>query len=206
MITLNDTIELKNIEAVGGNMNWNKLRKQLESFLAPSLSEIVSFSPSGYRYSTDKKIQCYLLVHKKEVLNTKLNEFEIKWYQNEQEVKNDLGSVFVTAEELEAVRKNNNGNIPEDRLKIMARKQKSNVLSKEIFKAQNNLFKNDFQKIALTYLSTSLDECLKSEDIILNILALMDRRVGKKRLQKISSEMKLKHPAVYYFYILRRDA
>ncbi|WP_456238467.1 hypothetical protein [Paenibacillus riograndensis] len=51
----------------------------------------------------------------------------------------------------------------------------------------------------------SVDKKRKSNDIVLNILALVDKRVGKKRILSMSAKMKLKHPVVQYFYELRRD-
>ena len=46
---------------------------------------------------------------------------------------------------------------------------------------------------------------INSHDILLNILALVDRRVGKKRILNMSEKIKLKHPIVQYFYELRRS-
>ncbi|WP_445671570.1 hypothetical protein [Paenibacillus sp. FSL L8-0709] len=48
--------------------------------------------------------------------------------------------------------------------------------------AQTLLGKSNFIVIATKYLSISIEESLESDDILLNILALVDRRVGKKRI------------------------
>ncbi|WP_455749711.1 SF0329 family protein, partial [Paenibacillus chitinolyticus] len=50
-----------------------------------------------------------------------------------------------------------------------------------------------------------IEESIESHDILLNILALVDRRVGKKRILNMSEKMKVKHPIVQYFYELRRS-
>lgn len=71
--------------------------------------------------------------------------------------------------------------------------------------AQTSLSKSNFIVIATKYLSISIEESLESDDILLNILALVDRRVGKKRILNMSEKMKLKHPIVQYFYELRRS-
>jgi len=94
--------------------------------------------------------------------------------------------------------------VPEERLQVIARKNKKSTYAKKIMNAQNNLLKSDFKVLANEFLSGSVDECLKSDDIILNILAIIDRRVGKKRLKSMEREMNLKHPIVQYFYDLRR--
>ncbi|HYE09093.1 MAG TPA: hypothetical protein VEF53_02825, partial [Patescibacteria group bacterium] len=53
------------------------------------------------------------------------------------------------------------------------------------------------------FLSISIEESIESKDILLNIFALVDRRIGKKRLLSMTEKMKLKHPIVQYFYELR---
>ncbi|MEG0386653.1 MAG: hypothetical protein RR642_18140, partial [Solibacillus sp.] len=73
----------------------------------------------------------------------------------------------------------------------------------EIFSAQSSLSKSNFIVVATKFLSTPIEESLESHDILLNILALVDRRVGKKRLLNMAEKMKLKHPIVQYFYELR---
>ncbi len=130
----------------------------------------------------------------------------VKWYQTEQEIKSDSEvSVYISNDEIEKVRKNSGGKIPEERLMVIARNQVLNAYSKDVLKAQSSLLKSDFNKVALEYLSMSIDECLESDEILLNIFALMDRRVGKKRIAMLEKKYQLKHPpAVRYIYNLRR--
>jgi hypothetical protein len=45
----------------------------------------------------------------------------------------------------------------------------------------------------------SIEESIESNDILLNILALVERRVGKKRILNMSEKMKLKHLKVQIF-------
>lgn len=186
-------------------MNWNKLKKELESFMTPSLVGTVVYRSAGYRYTPDKNTQCYISVHDKEVFNNQVTGLPIVWYETEQAVKNDAPYLPITVEELEAIRQKMK-NVPEDRLSIIAKKNKLTLYAKEVIRTQNNLYKTDFQKTALTYLSKSVDQCLNSDDIILNILAIIDRRVGKKRIAGLSDQMSMKHPVVKYFYDLRRNA
>jgi len=71
--------------------------------------------------------------------------------------------------------------------------------------AQASLIKSDFNASANIFLSLSIEECLGSNDILLNVFALVDRRLGKKRILSLEDKMKLKHPIVQYFYNLRRS-
>lgn len=185
-------------------MVWNKVKKQLEEFITPALVGIVEYRASGYRYTKEKPANCYLTVNKVEILNSKLNSSGITWYENEQDVKNDESIyISVTQEEIEAVRAKSGNKIPEDRLEIIAKGHKRSQVAKDILVAQQQLSKVDFQKMANTYLTSSVEKCLDSDDIILNVLAIIDRRVGKKRLLKMRDVMRLKHPAVRYCYDLR---
>ncbi|EJL30287.1 hypothetical protein [Brevibacillus sp. BC25] len=184
-------------------MSWSKLKKQLESFLCPALYGRVEYRAPGYRYLPDKSGICYIAVDKKNVLNMSDITSSIKWYQTEQEIKNDADiQIPISDEEIEAVRKDTKG-IPEDRLKVIARNRKISENAKELLSAQASLSKSNFIVVANTFLSTSIEESIESNDILLNILALVDRRVGKKRILNMAEKMKLKHPIVQYFYELR---
>ncbi|OMD88358.1 hypothetical protein BSK49_15310 [Paenibacillus odorifer] len=187
-------------------MSWSKLKQQLESFLCPALSGKVEYRASSYRYLPDKSGSCYISVDKKNVLNMNDRTNSIRWYQTEQEIKNDSElQIPIHPEDIEAVRKDSKGIIPEDRLIVIARSRKISEVAKELLSAQTSLSKSNFIVIANKFLSTSIEECIESDDILLNILALVDRRVGKKRILNMSEKMQLKHPIVQYFYELRRS-
>lgn len=185
-------------------MSWSKLKQQLESFLSPSLQGKVEYRATGYRYSPDKAGICYITVDKKNVLNMNDATTSIKWYTSEQEIKSDSGiDIPISSEQIEAVRKDTDGKIPEDRLIVIARSRVRSELAKELMAAQASLSKSNFITAANQFLSTSIEESIESKDIMLNILALADRRVGKKRILNMSDKIKLKHPAVQYFYEIR---
>ncbi|MDQ0114919.1 SF0329 family protein [Paenibacillus harenae] len=185
-------------------MSWSKLKQQLESFLSPALVGRVEYLASSYRYLPDKAGLCYLAVDKKKVLNMSDKTTLIRWYQTELEIKNDSGiQIPISDEEIDAVRKDTKGVVPEDRLQVMARSRKRTELAKELMSAQSSLSKSNFVVVANKFLSTSIEDSIESKDILLNILALVDRRVGKKRMLNMTEKMKVKHPVVQYFYELR---
>ncbi|BFT72565.1 hypothetical protein [Paenibacillus sp. P36] len=183
-------------------MAWSKLKQQLESFLSPALHGRVEYLSTSYRYLPDKAGLCYIAVDKKNVLN--MSDTLIKWYQTELEIKNDSNiQIPISHDEIEAIRKETKGNVPEDRLKVIARSRKISEFAKDLLSAQSTLSKSNFNVIANKFLSSSIEESLESNDILLNILALVDRRVGKKRIMNMTEKMKLKHPIVQYFFELR---
>jgi len=185
-------------------MSWSKLKQHLESFLCPALHGRVEYRATGYRYLPDKAGLCYIAVDKKNVLNMSDKTTLIKWYQSELEIKNDSDiQIPISNEEMEAVRKETKGVVPEDRLKVIARSRKISGYAKELLLAQSSLSKSNFSSVANKFLSTSIEESMESNDILLNILALVDRRVGKKRILNMDEKMKVKHPIVQYFYELR---
>ncbi|MEH7254028.1 hypothetical protein V7111_18065, partial [Neobacillus niacini] len=163
----------------------------------------VEYRATSYRYLPDKAGLCYIAVDKKNVFN--MSDITlIRWYQTELEIKNDSGiQIPINNEEIEAVRKETKGIVPEDRLQVIARGRKLSEYAKELLSAQSSLSKSNFIVVANKFLSTSIEESIESNDILLNILALVDRRVGKKRILNMTEKMKLKHPIVQYFYELR---
>lgn len=187
-------------------MSWSKLKQQLESFLCPALDGRVEYRATSYRYLPDKAGHCYIAVDKKNVLNMSDTTTSIRWYQTELEIKNDSDiQIPISNEEMEAVRRDTKGLVPEDRLQVIARSRKISEFAKELLSAQSSLSKSNFTVAANKFLSTSIEESMESNDILLNILALVDRRVGKKRILNMADKMKLKHPIVQYFYEMRRS-
>jgi len=185
-------------------MSWSKVKQNLESFLCPALYGRVEYLATSYRYLPDKAGICYIAVDKKKVLNMSDRTTTIRWYQTEQEIKNDPDiEIPINNEEIEAVRKDTKGKVPEDRLQVIVRSRKISEYAKELLSAQSALSKSNFIVVANKFLSISIEESLEGNDILLNILALVDRRVGKKRMLNMADKMKLKHPVVQYFYELR---
>lgn len=188
-------------------MSWSKLKQQLESFLSPALAGRVEYRAPAYRYLPDKSGTCYISVDKKNVLNMSDKTNGIRWYQSELEIKNDPNiHIPISNDDIEAVRKETKGTVPEDRLIVIARNRKSTELAKELMAAQAALTKSNFSVAAGKFLTTPIEQSLESDEIIMNVLALLDKRVGKKRIQSLSGKMTLKHPIVQYFYGLRRGA
>lgn len=183
-------------------MNWNKLKKQLEGFLAPSLLDRVTYLPSGYRYVKDRKNMNCITVDNDEVFNVK-KEY-VQWFEHEQDVKSNFNMIIsISNDDLIRTRKQVGNQVPDERLSIIAEKNLKAEYTKKIIDAQVELFKTDFHKCVSRYTSMAIEDCLYSDQILLNVLAIMDKRVGKKRLQKMRDDIRLKHPIVQYFYQLR---
>lgn len=182
-------------------MAWNKQKQLLESFISPSLIGRIEYRATSYRYAHDKSGRCYLSVDKKDIFNMSDNNKLIKWYHTAQDIKKDESfQIPITSEELEQVRKSN---IPEEAVLRVARNRKMSLYADKIMKVQIDLSKSNFEKEANQFLTSSIEACIDSDNILLNVFALIDRRVGKKRLRSLKDEIGLKHPCVQYFYKIR---
>lgn len=187
-------------------MVWSKMKQQLESFLCPALIGRVEYRATGYRYLPDKSGRSYIRVDKKEVFNMSDITSTIKWYQTAGEISSDLNIYIpISDNEIEAVRKETSNKVPEERLVVIARKRKISEYANEIITAQAVLSKSDFYEAANKFLTSSIEESLESKDILLNIFAIIDRRLGKKRILGLEERVNLKHPIVGYFYELRKS-
>ncbi len=187
-------------------MIWSKMKQQLENFLAPALAGRVGYLSTSYRYTPDKNGQCCIAVDNKKIFNMKDGTTGLKWYQSEQDIKNDSAVVIPLSDaEIEHIRMETGGKVPEERLAVIARDRKLLAYAKETMAAQVALSKADFYKTANVFLTQPIEASLASTDILLNCLALLDRRVGKKRIMDMEKSVKMKHPIVQYFYRLRRS-
>lgn len=185
-------------------MTWSKTKQQLESFICEGLKGRVEYRSTAYKYAPDKSGKCYIMVDKKNVCTMHEDKSIVTWYKLEQDIKKDASiQVQVTEDEIQAIRKELGDAIPADRLSVIAKNRKQAEVAKQIMIAQSVMSKSDFYLNANTFLSSSIDSCINGDGIILNILALVDRRVGKKRLRDLKYRIQIKHPIVQYFYKLR---
>lgn len=188
-------------------MIWSKMKQQLESFLCPQLIGRVEYINTSYRYTNDQSGRSYITVDKKQIFNMADTTHGIKWYTTKEEIiKDDSFRVVVRVEDIEEVKRTSNGNIPEERFLVIAQKRKIVNSAEKIIASSGILKKTDFYAAAEKYLSSPLEDSLYSEDILLNIFALMDRRLGKKRIADLKERMQYKHPVVQYFYELRKNS
>lgn len=69
---------------------------------------------------------------------------------------------------------------------------------------EDDVFSQDNFFIALDqFLNSPIEENLKSENTIIKILCLIDRRVGKRTLQEMQKSILEEHEIIRYFYRIR---
>ena len=65
---------------------------------------------------------------------------------------------------------------------------------------------NGFYEAFYIYQNSSIDKCLQSPDPVVRLFAIMDKRVGKRRLNSILSEIDKQPEWLQVFYRLRLEA
>ena len=131
-------------------MRWTKLKKQLESLLAPSVAGRVELRSTRYRSNANEEGRGTLVLDGKEVLNccTLL-------YQQRRSQLGDSSDEAPLREQLHA----------------------EGVYSQY-----------DFYDALELYSSIGIDEALASGNLVVRALSLLDRRLGKRRLQALDME------------------
>ena len=80
------------------------------------------------------------------------------------------------------------------------------VQAHNLIKAEGVFAQYDFFDALEEYFSSSIEKSLISADMVIKILSLIDRRVGKRTLQKLNESIKSESDMIKYFYKLRCDA
>lgn len=164
---------------------WSKAKKRLKSFTCESLRSRVDFQVINYRRAHDQLGRAVITVDKLEKLNMCTITAEREEYYRERAIRKQLDDFNF-----------------DDRLNNLAlNEQAHQLLKEEAIYAQY-----DFFSALEIYFETSVEDCLKSNDILLKILCLLDRRVGKRTLMKMNDTITNEHPLVQDFFKLRCEA
>ncbi|MFJ5762544.1 hypothetical protein ACIQAA_26135 [Neobacillus sp. NPDC093182] len=75
-----------------------------------------------------------------------------------------------------------------------------------LIKAEGVFEQYDFFDSLEEYFSSSIEKSLISTDMVIKILSLIDRRIGKRTLQKLNESIKSENDIIKYFFELRCDA
>ena len=156
---------------------WSKAKKRLKSFTCESLRSRVDFQVINYRRAHDQLGRAVITVDKLEKLNMCTITAEKEEYYRERAIRKQLDDFNF-----------------DDRLNNLA-------LQEQAIYAQY-----DFFSALEIYFETPIEDCLKSKDILLKILCLLDRRLGKRTLMKMNDTITNKHPLVQDFFKLHCQA
>jgi hypothetical protein len=157
-------------------MQWSSLKKKVESFFATSVKGRVELRSTRYRSAHDQVGRGSITVDGKEV-----------W---------SMGSTNFWACEYDMIQK-----IAYEQQLSPADAQ---IIAKTELEKDGILSHWDFYETLENYCNTSIDQSIASENILNQSLAVLDSRIGKRRLEKFNASAC--HPMVQYFYNLRCQA
>ena len=159
------------------NQSWSKIRQRLEQeCLCDSLRGRIRYFATRYRHAHDGTGRVCILVDEIEKLNM---PFETE-YKISAEVYN---------------RKDNTKSL----------KDWYDEVTDEFH--DNGIFEPYDFGIALDeYFNHPIEKSLQSENLLVRLLAILDKRVGKRTLEKLKSTSKTLPEWLQYFYKLRFDA
>ena len=157
--------------------SWSSIRYKLENeYLALSLRGRIQYFVTRYKFSHDQEGRAAILLDGKEVLR---GNYYNKFF------KSDL---FPRDEKYSHRIRNEYSYMDEVALDLGCFDQRCFYSSFEEFDTQ------------------SIDESLKSDNLFVRIFAILDRRIGKRRLLKIREEIENEPEIIQFFYNVRVEA
>ncbi|MBU3110182.1 SF0329 family protein [Clostridium lacusfryxellense] len=161
---------------------WSKVKKNLESFICDSLKNRVDFFVVNYKKALDGLGRAYITVDKREVLN-------MCTYTAESRQNTIYDKLRFPDENYRVDDYDTNRRISDE--------------AHELTKNEGVFGQYDFFDALEVYFSSSIDESLNADNMLIKIFALLDKRTGKRTLEKLKDKMKNDVDIVDYFYRLR---
>ncbi|MFP3918259.1 hypothetical protein U5N28_10670 [Lysinibacillus telephonicus] len=164
---------------------WSKAKKHLKSFICDSLQSRIDFQVINYRRAHDQLGRAVITVDKIEKLSmctitAEREEFRRTWDKRIEMEDFDFDDVEM------------NRSLQDQ--------------SHEQLKKDGIYGQYDFFDALEKYFNAPIKDSLKSTDILIKILCLLDRRVGKRTLLKMKETILTEHVLVQDFYKLRCEA
>ncbi len=167
-------------------MQWSKLRKQLDSLRATSLEKRVGIHQARYRNSNEELGRIWITFDGREIVS-----FDSAPYFQRRE---ELGT------ELLDIRRDELGGAAPGQAAFHQADQQAEALLRQDARYDDYRAKVDLE----SFLSMSLDEALASPSPLHRGLAMIDRRLGKRRLRALGRTVQ--HPLVRALYNVRCEA
>ncbi len=165
-------------------MRWTKARKELESRLADNLRGRVKYFVTNYRKSHDQMGRASIVVDSKEIINMCAIKAEMEEFKLERKLDASLD------------------------LDDMGDSERINYiydLAEEKLRAENIYHQYDFYQAVDEFLNIPIEEAQESSNNLIKILAILDKRTGRRRLIKMEDCLG-DNELVRYFYNLRMEA
>jgi hypothetical protein len=175
--------------------SWSGLRKELEeNFICDSLRGRVKYFLTHYHGAPDKYGRVCIRVDGKEVVHGNPYDFYVKGYNLEEwRIKKKFNIPYREYSDKSYFLYDEENRTIEDMVREMA--YKDGVF--EIYDFTNAIFK---------YKNSNVIDSINSKNMLVRMLAIMDRRIGKRTLLKLVGEVEKQPDWLAFFYKLRLDA
>lgn len=173
--------------------SWGGIRKRLEQeFLCDSLKGRVQYFITHYHGAPDNYGRIALRVDGKEVL--KGNPYT--YYRDYTSLESEMKKVLeVPSREWNG--KGWDNSVDNESVENVVKRIANNKGDFEIY---------DITDAVAEYLESPIEKSLASENPIIRMLAVMDRRIGKRTVNKLKSEIDKQPEWLKFFYRLRIEA
>lgn len=158
----------------GNQTQWSKIKKHLEDSICDKLKDRVTYFATSYRHAHDGQGRVCLLVDKKEILNM---PFTNQW------------GIF---DEMDRLRRETDISYYDAHTRATYNISQTGVLSTWVFSTAYDEF-----------CTKSIEECLSSENYLTRVIAFLDKRTGRRTLEKMKESIKELPEWLQYFYNLR---
>lgn len=174
-------------------LQWSKTKATLESFLCDKLKGRVKIYATVYRKFHDGPSRVWVTFDKKEIVSGSDVSYNVKHEELYQQMKNerhlkgisyslDWDEMFHSKERQELVKASDD--------------------VEEIMINQNIFNSYHLYRAFMKYSSLPIEEALNSENVIIRAYAILDRRLGKRRLKQLNFNEET-HPLIEKFYKIR---
>lgn len=174
-------------------MQWSKTKSTLEGFLCDKLKARIQIHATVYRKFHDHPARVWITLDKKEIVNAADTTYFIKYEELYEQIKNER--------HLASIPYHLNWE------KMLCSKERQQLVNasnhaEEIMVSQNLFNSYHLYEPLLRYHTLSIDKALASENIIIRAYAMLDRRLGKRRLTHMHFNEET-HPLIITFYNIR---
>ncbi|MBV6682516.1 hypothetical protein KV679_02305 [Bacillus sp. JRC01] len=160
---------------------WSKTKKRLMNLICEPLQTRIDFHVISYRKAHDQMGRAVMTVDKEEVFSMCSITSMREEYYREEEIRG---------------KRNEDERDVKTNLEIQAIAHKQ-LLDEGIYA------RYDFFSVVDDYIQSPISELLKSEDVLVKALTMLDRRVGKRTLCRWKDFIQEEHPLVQRLYMLR---
>lgn len=155
-------------------MRWSKIKANLDELRAPSLVGRLELYSTRYRHAHDDAGRAWVTFDGAEILNFSDLSFEREYYGLAHDIRR----------------------INDPQKQSRAALWEAYDHARHVTQAKGNIARFDFAAAAVQYLTLTIDQALDSDHPLIRAFAIIDRRIGKRRLRALAQARSKEHPVV----------